>query len=120
MRRYTSTLSSAPVVKANRVLSQDTSMRTAPEASAASTNAIVSGSTNWSAEVNPNDCAASRTIRYLNAMSGAASTARNGSTAPRLTISANTLTSISAQQQHELPLAALAQVMPQAHQQRAE
>ena len=81
-------LRSAPVAKERRVLAQRSSRRMAPDKRAATPKMMVSGSRSWLVLVMPaawmSDCAAgSRNIR-----SGAVRTARNGSTAPMLRISA--------------------------------
>ena len=95
-------------------------MRTAPEASAASTNAIVSGSTSWSAEVNPNDCAASRDDPVLECHVRSREHRQERQHCAQADDLREHADEHQDQQHRELTLATLAQVMPQAYQQKAE
>lgn len=81
-------LRSAPVAKERRVLAQRSRRRMAPEISAAIPKVMVSGKRSWLALVIPIARMNGWAAGSWKILSGAVRTARNGSTAPMLSISA--------------------------------
>ena len=96
-------LRSAPVANERRVLAQRSSRRIAPDKRAATPKVMVSGSRSWVALVMPAAWMSGWAAGSWNIRSGAVRTARNGSTAPMLRISANEALTINTRSRANCP-----------------